>query len=125
MEQILAIADKYKVPLISDEVYYGLSYEESRPFHSFGTMTSTVPVICCGSISKIYCLPGWRCGWTIVYNNQGYFDKVIDDLGKHAMILLHPASIVQSALPRILTEVKQAHFEGMKEKLQASSNAAF
>lgn len=114
MEQILAIADKYKVPLIADEVYHGLSYDESRPHHSFGTMTSTVPVICTGSISKIYCLPGWRCGWVIVYNNQGYFDKVIDNLGKHSMILLHPASIVQSALPRILAEVKEDHFEGMK-----------
>ena len=53
-----------------------------------------MPVICTGAISKIYCVPGWRCGWTIVYNNGGYFDKVIDNLGKHAMILLHPNSLV-------------------------------
>ena len=69
IEDILAIADEYRLPIVSDEVYYGLSYNEERPFYSFGNMTKTVPVICTGALSKIYCLPGWRCGWTIVYNN--------------------------------------------------------
>ena len=69
MEDILAVAEEYKIPIIADEVYYGLSYDPDRPFYSFGTITKTVPVICTGSISKIYCLPGWRCGWNIVYNN--------------------------------------------------------
>jgi tyrosine aminotransferase len=99
MLDILAIADRHRVPIISDEVYYGLSYDEERPFHSMGNMTSTVPVMCTGALSKIYCVPGWRFGWTIVYNNQGYFDKVIDNLGKHSMIQLHPNSLVQHALP--------------------------
>lgn len=95
MLEILAIADKHKIPIISDEVYYGLSYDESRPFISMGNLTQDVPVLCTGALSKIYCVPGWRCGWTIVYNKHGYFDKVIDNLGKHAMIQLHPNSLVQ------------------------------
>jgi tyrosine aminotransferase len=86
MQEILAVADEFKVPIISDEVYYGLTYDPERPFISFGNATSTVPVICTGAISKIYCLPGWRLGWTIVYNNQGYFDDVIVRMGMHAMI---------------------------------------
>ena len=45
-----------------------------------------MPVICTGAISKIYCLPGWRCGWTIVYNNGGYFDDVLTRLSMHSMI---------------------------------------
>ena len=125
MEEILALAEEYKIPLICDEVYYGLSYDPERPFISFGQMTTTVPVICTGAISKIYCLPGWRCGWTIVYNNSGYFDDVINNLGKHSMIMLHPASIVQFALPKILKEVPDEYFEGLKEKLAASSQTAF
>jgi len=36
MEQILAVADEYKIPIISDEVYYGLSYDPERPFISMG-----------------------------------------------------------------------------------------
>lgn len=125
MQEILAVADEFKVPIISDEVYYGLTYDPERPFISFGNATSTVPVICTGAISKIYCLPGWRLGWCIVYNNQGYFDDVIERMGMHAMIQLHPNSLVQHALPRILKEVPDSHFENMKQKLAASSQTAF
>ena len=45
MLQILEIANKHKVPIIADEVYYGLSFDESRPFYSFGNVTKDVPVI--------------------------------------------------------------------------------
>lgn len=86
IQEILAIADEFKIPIIADEVYYGLSYDPERPFISFGQSTKTVPVICTGAMSKIYCLPGWRCGWTVVYNNQGYFDEVLVRLSMHSMI---------------------------------------
>jgi tyrosine aminotransferase len=123
--EILQIADDYLIPIISDEVYYGLSYNEERPFYSLGNLTSKVPVICTGALSKIYCVPGWRCGWTIVYNNSGYFDKVLDNLGKHSMILLHPNSLVQHALPKILGEVPESFFTDLKSKLKTASDAAF
>lgn len=125
MEEIIAVADEYRLPIIADEVYYGLSYEGDRPFYSFGQMTKTVPVICVGALSKIYCIPGWRTGWMVVYNNNNYFDKVLVNLNKHSMILLHPNGLAQAALPRILDEVPQSHFEGMKDKLRAASEAAF
>ena len=44
MDQILAVAEEYKLPIISDEVYYGLSYDPERPFISFGNATTTVPL---------------------------------------------------------------------------------
>jgi tyrosine aminotransferase len=95
MREILAVADAIKVPIIADEVYYGLSFDPARPFTSFGNATSTVPVICTGAISKIYCLPGWRLGWCVVYNNGGYFDEVITRMDMHSMIQLSPNSLVQ------------------------------
>jgi tyrosine aminotransferase len=125
MLEILKIADEHRIPMICDEVYYGLSYDEARPFISFSELSKTVPMICTGSLSKIYCIPGWRCGWTIVYNNSNYFDKVIDNLGKHSMILLHPCSLVQSALPKIFSEVGEDHFTSLKLKLKTASDAGF
>ena len=86
MLEILSVADKHRIPIISDEVYHGLSYDPERPFISMGVLSDNVPVICTGALSKIFCVPGWRCGWTIVYNTHNYFDKVIDNLGKHSMI---------------------------------------
>ena len=121
MLEIIAVADDYKLPLICDEVYYGLSYDPDRPFYSFAHLTDTVPMICVGSLAKIYCVPGWRLGWMIVYNRGGYLDLVLDNLGKHSMIQIHPSSIVQAALPRILDEVPTSHFEGMCAKLKVAS----
>lgn len=122
---VIAIADKHKVPIIADEVYHGLSYEEERPFVSMGHLTKDVPILATGSISKIYLLPGWRCGWVICYNNHGYFDKVLDNLGKHAMIQLHPTSLVQAALPQILDTVPESFFENLKGKLREASTYAY
>jgi tyrosine aminotransferase len=80
------VASEFKLPIIADEVYYDLAYEEDTEFHSFGNLTKEVPIIACNSISKIYCLPGWRLGWSIVYNNHGYFDKVLSNIHRHNMI---------------------------------------
>lgn len=90
-----------------------------------GNLSKDVPVICVGAISKIYCLPGWRLGWNIVYNNHGYFDKVIENLHKHNMIQLHPNSLVQFALPKILAEVKEDFMMSMKSKLKDTADYAY
>lgn len=76
-------------------------------------------------MSKIYCLPGWRLGWSICYNHHGYFDQVIEHMQKHANVLLHPTSLVQAAMPRILDEVKEEHFENLKSKLKEASDHAY
>lgn len=61
----------------------------------------------------------------IVYNHHGYFDAVIDHMGKQSMIVLHPNSLVQAALPKILTEVPQSHLDGMRTKLKEAAEVAY
>jgi len=43
--EILEVANEYKVPIISYEVYYGLAYGEGSEFYSFGNLTKDVPII--------------------------------------------------------------------------------
>jgi len=43
--EIIALANEYKLPIIADEVYYGLVYDEEAEFHSFGNLTTDVPII--------------------------------------------------------------------------------
>lgn len=45
MLEILQVADEYKLPIIADEVYYGLVFDDESEFHSFGNLTKDVPVI--------------------------------------------------------------------------------
>lgn len=70
-------------------------------------------------------MPGWRLGWSIVYNNHGYFDDIIPNLHKHAMILLHPNSLIQQALPKILREVGDDHFTFLKTKFKEAADLAY
>lgn len=39
------MAEDYKIPIIADEVYYGLVYEDDSEFISFGNLTKDVPII--------------------------------------------------------------------------------
>ena len=41
------------------------------------------------------------------------------------MIQLHPCTLVQGALPKILKEVGEDHFDGMKKKLKATADYAY
>jgi hypothetical protein len=45
MLEIIKVADEYKLPILADEVYYGLVFGENSEYHSFGNLTSDVPVI--------------------------------------------------------------------------------
>ena len=60
-----------------------------------------------------------------MYNHHGYFDDVLENMKKHANVQLHPSSIVQQALPRILEEVTEDHFITLKRKLKDASDLAY
>ncbi len=45
MLEIIDFANTYKLPIIADEVYYGLVYDEKSEFHAFGDLTKDVPII--------------------------------------------------------------------------------
>ena len=80
MKDIIAISEKHQVPIVADEIYYGFSFDEERPFYSFPHIDTKIPIITLGAISKTYSVPGWRLGWLIVYNRYNYFDDIIDKL---------------------------------------------
>lgn len=77
--EIIQLAEEYKIPLLADEVYYGIIHP-GREYHHFGNLTKTLPIIAVSSISKVYSVPGWRLGWVIAYNRGGYFDELIKNL---------------------------------------------
>lgn len=52
--EILEVADDLKIPIIADEVYYGLAYGEDSEFHSFGNLTNDVPVIVSNLLLKSF-----------------------------------------------------------------------
>ena len=39
------MANEYKVPIIADEIYYDMTYEDDVKFTSFGHLSKDVPII--------------------------------------------------------------------------------
>lgn len=118
---IIALAQEYKLPLLCDEVYYGLVFP-GHSFESFANLTDDVPMICINSLSKVYQVPGWRCGWIIIYNRHGYLDIVKDHITKYLRIPFHPNTLILNALPKIFKEQPDSYLDDYCTKLAESSN---
>lgn len=125
MEEIVQISEKHKIPLVCDEIYYGCTYDDEKPFYSFAHINTTMPLITLGAISKIFCLPGWRLGWIIVYNRGGYFDDVIVKMRQVVMIWCHPCTIIQRAAIKMLKETPETYYTSLIAKLKKASDLAF
>jgi len=69
IEEVLRIAEKYRIPIIADEIYEDMIFSESK-FFSIASLTREVPVLSCSGISKSFLLPGYRCGWIIIHDRH-------------------------------------------------------
>jgi aspartate/methionine/tyrosine aminotransferase len=62
LKYIYNFCKTYKIKLISDEIYHGITYDlELKSCLNFGD-----EAIIINSFSKYFCMPGWRLGWVIV-----------------------------------------------------------
>lgn len=61
--QILALAEKHQLVVISDEVYRDLCFATPPTSASVLSSNTNVPVITLESLSKTHLIPGWRVGW--------------------------------------------------------------
>ncbi|CAE7341158.1 Tat [Symbiodinium sp. KB8] len=102
LQAILAIADKHKVPIIADEIYGDMTFP-GHTFHPIASLTSTVPVLATGGIAKQFLVPGWRVGWVKVHDQQGLLGEVREALFRMSQLILGANSLIQSALPSLLT----------------------
>ena len=59
--QILSLAARHELVVISDEVYRELCFVD--PPTSASVLTESAPVITLESLSKTHLIPGWRVGW--------------------------------------------------------------
>ena len=64
MEQLLALAARRGLLLLSDECYCRFLYDGRRPF-SLGASRNRQNLIVVGSLSKTYAMTGWRVGFAL------------------------------------------------------------
>jgi tyrosine aminotransferase len=126
--EILSVAAIHHVPIIADEIYGDMVFKGTR-YVSFASLSSTVPILEVGGISKLFLVPGFRIGWVIVHDAPACHRSVehtngsgknqekqrtafeLVRLGVETMshILVGPNTIVQAALPLVLNPVPESN----------------
>lgn len=121
LRDIVRLAEKYRLPLISDEIYADFVFEGQK-FIPFSSISTTVPVLTCGGLTKKYLIPGWRFGWILIHDPLCLFDyEVRNGLFMLSQKLLGPSSLIQGALPSILKETPHAYIDKSIRLCQANA----
>ena len=69
LRELVEIARRYRLLIITDEVYHKLVYDEKHiPLASMAE--DDVAIITIDSFSKNYMAPGWRTGWLAITNSR-------------------------------------------------------
>ena len=84
LREIVAIAGESGLPLISDEIYDQLTYDEQQT--PMVRIAGDVPVIGFNGVSKVYLAPGWRVGYAYFHDNNGELDPLYDAIIRQARV---------------------------------------
>ncbi|CAL0333742.1 unnamed protein product [Lupinus luteus] len=119
LEKIAEIAGRLGTIVIADEVYGHLAFGD-KPFVPMGVFGSIVPVLTLGSLSKRWLVPGWRLGWFVINDPCGTYKKpkVVERIKKYFDLLGGPATFIQAAVPRIISQTGEVFFQKTIDNLK-------
>jgi len=95
LKEIVDIAGEYGLPIISDEIYDQLTYDEQQT--PMVRIAGDVPVIGFNGVSKVYLAPGWRVGYAYFCDKNGELDPLYDAMIRQARIRICLNSTAQIA----------------------------
>ncbi len=114
IKEILDIAGEYQVPVISDEIYDDITFDNKQ--YATASLAKDVPTITFNGFSKVYLVPGWRIGY-ILFHHSGELDEIQDAFMRIARSRLCANSVCQIACIQAL-KGPQNHIQKMNEKLR-------
>ncbi|XP_062997021.1 tyrosine aminotransferase [Elgaria multicarinata webbii] len=122
LQKILAVASRQCVPILADEIYAEMVFEDCK-YESLAKLSTNVPILSCGGLAKRWLVPGWRMGWILIHDHRDIFGKEIrDGLLRLSQRILGPCTVVQGALGRILRRTSPEFYHNTLSFLK--SNAA-
>lgn len=69
IQRILDIAERHRVPIIADEIYEHFVFPNVE-YCAVSSLSTNVPVLSCGGLTKRFLVPGWRLGWIVVHDRN-------------------------------------------------------
>jgi alanine-synthesizing transaminase len=115
--KVIDLAKEFDLPILSDETYDKILFDDEFKFHAVGSLTDEVSVITFNTLSKNYLCPGWRVGWTIFSGPKdkiGEYEEAVKQLARARLCIIHP---MQYAVKPAL-EGPQDHIKEMIDKLK-------
>jgi aspartate/methionine/tyrosine aminotransferase len=126
LEKIVSLAEKYKLMVISDEVYFRMVYNG----HTFAQITEIaqgrVPLIVMRGLSKDVPWPGGRCGWMEFHNVDldPDYREYADSVKKKVMMEVCSTTLPQVVLPKIYEHPEyEAWLASNNKELEANGNS--
>jgi len=103
LERIVRLAERYRLMLISDEVYFRMVFNKTKYVHVTELAAGRVPLIVMRGMSKDIPWPGGRCGWLEFHNVKldKEFQLYFESLKKPLMLEVCAAALPQAAAPLI------------------------
>ena len=121
IKEIVDIAGEHQVPIISDEIYDDITFDEIQ--HATASLAKDVPVITFNGFSKVYLVPGWRVGY-VLFHHTGQLDDVQDAFMRIARSRLCANSVCQRACIQAL-KGPQGHIKEVNGKLRRRRDFAY
>ena len=119
LKKIIEIAKKYRLFVISDEIYNKIVYNGARSY-ALAEYIEDVPGIAMKGLSKEVPWPGSRCGWMEFYNKDkdSEFAAFCSALDNAKMIEVCSTTLPQLALPVILGDGRyETHRANLNEQI--------
>ncbi len=104
---IVTLAKKYKLFIISDEIYSNLAYKNSG-MKKLASVIDGVPGIAMRGISKEFPWPGARCGWVEFYNRDkdANFDRYARSIVDSKTLEVCSTTLPQRVLPKVMSDAR-------------------
>jgi len=122
--EITKIAEKHCIPIIADEVYANMTFF-GKEYIPIASVNNNVPVLSCGGMAKQFLVPGWRVGWIIVYDSNGYFKEIRDGILRLTTLILGASTLVQGAIEEIFKKEPLDYMSNLNKQLENHANYAF
>ena len=123
MKGIVALAKKYNLFIISDEIYSNLVYDGIE-YKKLAQYIDDVPAIAMRGVSKEFPWPGGRCGWVEFYNRDkdADFDRYCKSLIDAKMLEVCSTTLPQQLIPVVMQD--ERYYPYLKQRTKKYSDLA-